>query len=281
MANLENRLTALESGSPAAGLSNAEVKQNIEKLVGDSLVNIEASHLRQLESMESLWATSFNESLDKLDAKEREQRKLRLIIKGLSEAQSASPEAVKNFIYDKFKLSDGIVTVNMELGRQWPSITVANWKIKQLILTKKREILQNSSIYVDTDLTPRESKIMKSLRLIAKKEKENGKRVKVRHLKICVNSKWSVCDEVRQKLIPSTDLPRKFIDRQPQPGFPSGKQGQRSNSSIKIPDFSVEVTLWNSNGPGRLAEFVESCKGPIIFISETWTTTTPYHLSKR
>lgn len=208
MNQIEGRVMALELGSSNPVQLEANVKQNVDSLTEAAV----AAHLKKLEEMENSWAKSMNASLANLDAKERELKRLNVVIKGLSEAQSQSAEAVKQFIYEKFGISTGITNVSIS-NPQGPTVTFTDWKTKQLILSKKWEVLKNTSIYVDIDMTPREEKIMGVLRAKAKAVKAKGGKVKVRFLKINIDGAWSAWDEVRQKLVPTTIISRKPIDK--------------------------------------------------------------------
>lgn len=215
LAKFEDRLACLENGSSGGALSEDWINNRVDALVRNALSAYENSRANKLEELEASLALNLNNTLVKLDAKERELRKLNVIIRGLPNEQSNSSENVKKFLQDKFNLGEEITAVKSVGVSQWPVVTFANWDTKLSVLKKKREVLRNTNIYIDADLTPREESIMNKLRGIARGERSKGAKVQVKHLKICMRGHWLAWDEVRQKLTPTTLITRKSVPVRP------------------------------------------------------------------
>ncbi|KAK9704490.1 hypothetical protein QE152_g27855 [Popillia japonica] len=68
------------------------------------------------------------------------------------------------------------------------------------MILKNKSKLRGSKYYIDSDLTDQELKIQKTLRVIAKNEKEKGKRIKVGFQKIIMDGKTMIWDKNKNDL---------------------------------------------------------------------------------
>lgn len=146
----------------------------------------------------------------KLERQERKERKNNIVIRGLKYKKAEAKEEIEKFIEDKFKISNGVKTVEA-IGRDQESkvtiVQLVDWETKQKIMTgKSRNRLEE--VYIDHDLTGEERDVQRRLREIARTQRAQGKEVRVRYRKIGIEGKWYDWNEERAEIVE-----RKFFQK--------------------------------------------------------------------
>jgi len=77
---------------------------------------------------------------------------------------------------------------------------IDQWETKEKIIKEKKK-LGNRKIFIDSDLTVEERQIQRKLKERARKERMEGKTVKVGYKKMEIQGKSFVWDEERQEIV--------------------------------------------------------------------------------
>lgn len=137
------------------------------------------------------------------EKKERENRKNRIVIKGVEWRKEISEREVEEFIEEKLRLKVEIKEMSRIFLREDRSIVIAetnSWEQKRSIMSKKREL--EKGIIIEDDLTKKEREIQSKLREMARGEREKGtNNVKVGYKKIRMEEKWYRWNEKEEKLV--------------------------------------------------------------------------------
>lgn len=98
------------------------------------------------------------------------------------------------------------ITINnvRKLGEKRCLIELKNEQDKKKLMQAKSKLknLKGETIYINDDLTNREREMQKIIRQMAKKERENGKTVKIGYRKLIVNGtewRWNSDKEILVK----------------------------------------------------------------------------------
>lgn len=184
--------------------SRAEIRKQIESQVTVALQDNQGNLLPQLENR---LAEKINRSLDLLDANERANKRLNLVVRGLTADLAQNVESLNAFLKSKFKLTDEIKNVELMVGSGRAIVTVGSWETKINVLKEKKAALAGTSIYIDSDLTQREQRIAATLRRLAKEKTEAGCIVKIGRRRLQVNGHWFFWDDFRNCLQPEAQRP--------------------------------------------------------------------------
>lgn len=136
------------------------------------------------------------------EKKERDDRKNRIIIKGVKWRREGLEKEVIDFIKDSIKVNIGIKkawTISTGGNKNMAVVEVDSWEQKRDIMSKKKEL--EKDILIEDDLTRKEREIQWKLREMARGEREKGmKNVKVGYKKIRIEDKWFRWNEREDKL---------------------------------------------------------------------------------
>lgn len=114
----------------------------------------------------------------RIENQEREKRKNKIIIKGISFEESQLEEKVEQQILkDKLKSSVKVkkaFSIKGKDNKQIIIIELNSWEEKQEVM-KRKSLLKDTNIYIENDLTKEERKVQAELRKIMRQEKEKGK----------------------------------------------------------------------------------------------------------
>lgn len=127
---------------------------------------------------------------DQVEARERAERKLNVIISGLESQSDKHQEVVENFIFKYFKMSQVVQEVSVigqGSGRKY-RVKLKDWDSKKIILVQKSRCLRELTVYIDQDYTALEREIFWRVRQRANVEKAKGKKVVIKKIKLRQNS---------------------------------------------------------------------------------------------
>lgn len=140
-----------------------------------------------------------------IEEREKEKRKLNLIIKGLECDHKNYKEKVEHFIESKFKLANKIeesILLSGEKSKSILKIKMADTESKYQIIKSKGAALSDSSIYIEFDKTPLERDTWYNIRQIARAERSMGKTVKTTHNRIQIDGSWFMWNTRTKSLSP-------------------------------------------------------------------------------
>ena len=136
---------------------------------------------------------------------EKNEKKNNIIIKGQNFDGQDLKQEVEEFMAKKLEVKVSIKEARKVEIKKDDYIThhtivkLHTWENKQNIMKNKNKLI-NSDIYVDNDLTKNEVEIQKTIRDIAKVEKEKGNQVKVSYQKMKINDRWMYWNADQRKL---------------------------------------------------------------------------------
>lgn len=151
---------------------------------------------------------------NRAEREEKEKRMKNIVIKGIEITKGKEQEEVEIFLKDRLKVNTKISQA-YQITKDDKTIMVV---AKVESLEKKHEImstknvLKDTKIFIDNDLTVEERKIQKEIRSIAKDERDNGKKVKVGFMKMYIDGEEYRWDKENQGVTRwgrSSDLPKK------------------------------------------------------------------------
>lgn len=152
------------------GALSAEVSESTKRELGENVASGIDDSLRKVDVE---LAANMNRALESMDAVERESRRLNLVVTGLAEG-SVNLEGIERLFEEKFNASQDISGVVVEDSSARATVTLKSWDAKHKILKNKRKALDNSKVYIEEDLSPREQRIGADLRGITRGEKAEG-----------------------------------------------------------------------------------------------------------
>lgn len=139
---------------------------------------------------------------------EKENRKLNIVIKGLSAEQLENRSELDKLFLEKLDIKCKIkntTTVGKEEERKMLVVEMNTFEDKLKLLEKKKK-LAGTNIYIENDLTREERRVQREIRAVAREQRNQGKTVKVSYQKLKINGKefrWSR-DEEGLIPVPST-----------------------------------------------------------------------------
>lgn len=134
----------------------------------------------------------------RMDSLEKEKRMLNVVLTGMDlEAHQSEDlqQIMEEFIEQKLEVKASVKTAT-KLGRKTCLISFRQLDDKVKVLKNKSKLrnIKSAKIYINEDYTLQERDIQKQLRIIAKKERETGKTVKMGFQKLVIDRevwKWN------------------------------------------------------------------------------------------
>lgn len=197
----QKRAEAERGKNKAHNMDPSDVKQMFETLMSEirkntSEIKKEMQEIRNaFKQKEEKWEkereqleTRIGILEDKIEKEEKEKRRNNIVIKGLTNISDKDTTTdLEKFIEKELQVKVRLVKAYKLKSNKFETVIaeVESW-------TKKIEIMKNKSrlggrkVYIDNDMTVEERKIQSEIRAIAKKERENGKRVTVGYQKAII-----------------------------------------------------------------------------------------------
>ncbi|XP_011688394.1 PREDICTED: uncharacterized protein PF11_0207-like [Wasmannia auropunctata] len=192
---LEGRIDKMEEK-----IKEIEQERDREK-TGNGERNIDKQQTKEME----VTRAEVRQLKKVIEEKERKERKNNLVIRGLKRGEGDWRETAKDFLAKEFGVKEGVKRIQIvgKEGREAIIVEMSGWELKEEIMKEKKK-LGNRRIYIDHDLTPEERQVQWKIRERAKKEKLEGKQVKIGYRKIIIQGKIHVCDDT--ELVSDTNL---------------------------------------------------------------------------
>jgi len=134
---------------------------------------------------------------------EREKRKNKIVIKGVTWRRENLALGVEEFIKDKLEIGIKVRRADMLTLRENRSMVIADiesWEQKRNIMINKKKL--ERGVMIEDDLTRREREIQQKLREIAREERAKGNNnVRLGYKKIRIGEKWLWWNEREEKLV--------------------------------------------------------------------------------
>lgn len=169
---------------------NIELKNEVEQIR-----NMYKDREEDIKKEKMEWKRKLQEVEERLDKKERHERKNNIIIKGLQLQEDG--QTLQNWLKHELNVDVKILETH-KIGKKKERPTflarINTWEEKMEVMKNKYK-LKNQAIFIENDMTVKEREIQKKLRQISEKEKINGKRTKVSYRKIKIDDTWFVWDE--------------------------------------------------------------------------------------
>lgn len=134
-----------------------------------------------------------SETKDRMEKLEKESKINNIVLQGLqieNDDSAALRDVMTNFIKKEMnievKVDDAI-----KLGYKTCLVKLKDKQDKNLVMKNKHKLrhIKGKQVYINNDLTKEELLIQKTIRLVAKEEKKNGKEIKFRHNKLIIDGK--------------------------------------------------------------------------------------------
>lgn len=211
------------------------------------------------------------------EARTAGQRSSNIIVNGLNCPPLESLKCLTSFLRSKFGYN-GEVKITRHFG-QPANLVVAldSHEERQRILRTKTEILRGSNVYINPDRNPKEARIFKKLREIAKEDKENRLPFRLHDDKILRGNKWWTWDEAEQRLIELQPRPRNCSDPTSSQQPPSDPRGNGTARKIMPTTLSsgTPMDLGTAPKPGTSNTPVETTSIPGTSTPPTKSTPNP------
>lgn len=135
---------------------------------------------------------------ERMEILERKERGNNIIIKNTEMEGKELSKEVTQFIKKEMKI-DVEITEAYEVRKGIVLAKLKKRSEKRNIMIKKN-MLKETQIYVEDDLTYKERQIQKKLREVARKEKAHGKQVKVGYQRITIDKKTYAWTDIEEQL---------------------------------------------------------------------------------
>lgn len=138
---------------------------------------------------------------------EKKERRNNLVIRGLKKEKKSIKETAMEFLEKEFGAKEGVKRMHAvgKEGKEVIIIEMKSWEQKEEIMREKKK-LGSRRIYIDHDMTEEEREVQRKLRERAKKEKADGRMVKVGYKKIEIQGKKYVWSEEESRIIEKINL---------------------------------------------------------------------------
>lgn len=150
----------------------------------------------------------------KLELHERLRRKNNIVVKGLSIPLIGMRKGVTNFMRNNLNYH-GLVIDIRSVGKivnnnaSMVVVTLESWESKQFIIRNKKKMLLNQqTVYIQPDYTPKEQEIMFQLRNFARTLKPDRLNIRYSHLKVKVKGQWYQWNEESRSAVSYNYTPR-------------------------------------------------------------------------
>ena len=209
-ANRENKLSKSDS---VTGVNMEKLEKMIEALIAkvDESKEENRKLREELRERDERWGVERREMSNrilkleqKIEQQERLMRKNNIVIRGVKFNENLNvEEQVENFLLKELNIK---VRVNEVYSRETKNKDKVNVvKMSKLIdkinVMRNKNKLKGQQVYIEDQLTEKESEIQFQIRKRAREEQATGKRVKVGYMKLCINGVWFRWDEIDQQLI--------------------------------------------------------------------------------
>lgn len=178
------------------GTIKKEIKSNNDeiKLLKDEIKLMKEERQQEKEDMEQ----KLEQAENKIERLEKSRIRNNLVITGIEIAESVKG-VIQNFIEDNMNVRANIKQA-YKIGEKKYKMEMTEWEDKKTVLKEKRK-LKGNDIYIDSEMTLKEQQVQKILRDIARREKDEEKKVKVSYQKMEINGKVFNWNHKQQKLI--------------------------------------------------------------------------------
>ncbi|KAL7287491.1 hypothetical protein TKK_0018325 [Trichogramma kaykai] len=175
--------------------SRLSVKSSTSRISGISLSQKEEVKMKRLVS-----------------EKDRHERRLNIVIKGLGNIGEKIKEGIEKFLKEKLEIEAGLEAA----GRSGQVVVrkCTSYEQKEMIMKNKAR-LAGMRIYIENDLSFEDRKIQEKIARWARGQREKGKEVKVGLGRVMVDGKW-----IRWESVPEEEQVSEWQNR--------GKDGQES-----------------------------------------------------
>jgi len=202
--DLEERIKILERQEEEG---NEKWEERIENITEKGIILLEGR--KGEEQQQDRKAESINEIGEEvrklkriMEEKEKKERKNKVIIRGLNPGKTGLKEEAKAFLEKDFGAKESIKEIQVigrESGRGVVMVEMEKWEEKEKIMKEKSK-LYGRNIFIDHDMIKEERKVQRRLRERARKEREEGKKVKVGYRKMYIESELYVWNEEGEEI---------------------------------------------------------------------------------
>lgn len=165
--------------------------------------NSEARALREaIKEMNQKWEQKYVEMENKynklerrIENMEKEKRKNNIVVTGIEivEKDGEMEKQMEEWMNTELGVESKVKEVK-RITQNRTLVSIENFNGTLRVLRSKNK-LRGKKIYIDSDLTPQERDIQKKLRQTARKLREEGKNVKIGHMKLIVDGKEMLWNE--------------------------------------------------------------------------------------
>lgn len=136
-----------------------------------------------------------------LERKEREERKLNVVIKGMDVGRQYKnlENEIGKFLRDNIETEVEIKTARVINEGKMIQVKFRRWEDKDKVMQNKRR-LGNKKIYIDNDRTKKEREIQKKIVAQAKKYRLENRSVQIKFWKLKIEDKWYKWNETEELL---------------------------------------------------------------------------------
>ncbi|XP_043474887.1 DNA ligase 1-like [Leptopilina heterotoma] len=186
----------------------SEIKEDLKVQLKDQKEDLIKEWSERLEAREKEWRKekeNWKKEKEELfqrirrlesdkEKKERENRKLNIVLKGVEFSEEKIEEKVEEFIEKSLNVKINVVNayvVRKNKDDKKGKMVVAklhSWDMKKQIMKKKKELQRG--IYIDDDLTEKERSIQQEVRRRAREERDKGKNTKIGYMSVQIEGKW-------------------------------------------------------------------------------------------
>lgn len=231
LGDMEKRISTLKE-APLSEVAEARLTKIEETVSNIKGVEHLAQTMNQLSRLQGL-----------IDKQEKSIKRNQVIMRGFKTRTDNAPVEVKEFFRSKFELmEDGIDQVS-QFGKEGRLIMIkfASYLIKEAIMQRKGQVLKETSISIQNDLSHRELESRNHLLDIAKAEQVKGRTAKVVGNKILLDNDWLVWDKEKEALTPARRQPRRNTSQAKHRRSrrnPPGENEQPESSSTQLSQSS-------------------------------------------
>lgn len=149
---METRLQAIEARQAETAPNVTELRTEMQSILTASVKEVHDAHVNE---MESVFAQRLNLALSDLDAVERREKRLNIIVKGIECDPGYVEQAVRDLLKEKFNIADEISSIMPLHNSQIVAVKLKDLETKGSILKRKKKALEGSNIFINSDVTAR------------------------------------------------------------------------------------------------------------------------------
>lgn len=140
-----------------------------------------------------------NNLVDKVEGLDKASRRNNIVIRGLNLSRDSAKNDISKFLSTKFNYTGSIINtrpIGKEINKTIKSaiVTLESWEAKLAILRNKKVKFDQSTVYIQADLTAKERKTMYELRKFARSIKPK-KSITYAYQTVKINGNWYKWDE--------------------------------------------------------------------------------------